>query len=218
VVKFFMLDASAGVGTDSFPGLASTALPLVLASTSPARSALLGALGVPFLAVAPGVDESFSEGTKVEDVVRTLAERKARAAAVLYPEALVLGADQLGEVEGRLLGKPAGRCEARAQLLSLSGKSHRLVTAVCLLGDGREETVVDEARLTLFHLSEAEVEAYLETGEWEGCAGSYRVEGRGQALFERIEGDRTSIQGLPMQVVVRLLRGRGVQLLSSGSP
>lgn len=193
--------------------MASTARALVLASTSPARRALLASLGLPFVAVAPGVDESFVEGMEVEDVVRTLAERKARAVAKVYPTALVLGADQLAEVGGRLLGKPQSRGEARAQLLSLSGTSHRLLTAVTLLGDGQEETVVDEARLTLFALSEAEVEAYLDTKEWEGCAGGYRVEGRGQALMERIEGDRTSIQGLPMQVVVRLLRGRGVALL-----
>jgi septum formation protein len=187
--------------------------PLVLASTSPARQALLRALGIPFLAVAPGVDESLPRGTGVEEAVRLLAERKARAVASLHPEALVLGADQLGEVDGRLLGKPANRDEARLQLRALSGRTHRLVTGVCLVGSGQEATVIEEARLTLFALREAEVEAYLDTGEWEGCAGGYRVEGRGQALFARIEGDRTCVQGLPMQVVVRLLRGRGVALL-----
>lgn len=88
---------------------------------------------------------------------------------------------------------------------------------MCLLESGREETVVDEARLTLYPLRGEELEAYLDTGEWKGCAGSYRVEGRGQALFERIEGDRTSIEGLPMQVVVRLLRGRGVPLLKAAA-
>ncbi len=142
-----------------------------------------------------------------------LAQRKARAVAARYPDALVLGADQLGEVEGQLLKKPTRREEARAQLQTLSGRSHRLLTAVCLTGGGAEETVVEEARLTLYALSEAEVDAYLDTGEWEGCAGSYRVEGRGQALMARIEGDRTCIQGLPMQAVVQLLRGRGVPLL-----
>ncbi len=186
---------------------------LVLASTSPARRALLGTLGLPFLAVAPGVDESFPTGMSVEEAVRTLALRKARAVAVRYPEALVLGADQLGEVEGRLLGKPANRDEARAQLRALAGRTHRLHTAVCLVDDGEEETAQEEASLTLFPLSEAELEAYLDTQEWEGCAGSYRVEGRGQALMERIAGDRTAVQGLPMQAVVRLLRGRGVPLL-----
>jgi septum formation protein len=189
--------------------------PLLLASTSPSRQRLLAALGLPFQTVAPGVDESFVVGTPVEVAVRTLAERKARAVAALHPEALVLGADQLGEVDGLVLGKPATREAARVQLRALSGRRHRLLTAVCLLEAGREETVVDEARLTLFPLSDAELEGYLDTGEWRGCAGSYRVEGRGQALFERIEGDRTSIEGLPMQVVVRLLRGRGVSLLAA---
>jgi septum formation protein len=186
---------------------------LVLASTSPARKALLATLGYPFEAVAPKVDESLPAGTEVEEAVRRLAARKARAVAHRYPEALVLGADQLGELDGRLLGKPAHREEARRQLLALAGRTHRLVTGVCLVGAGREETEVEEAQLTLFPLGEAEVEAYLNTGEWEGCAGSYRVEGRGQALFAKLLGDRTCIQGLPMQVVVRLLRGRGLRLL-----
>ena len=190
--------------------------PLFLASTSLARQRLLAALGIPFQTLAPGVDESLSVGTPVELAVRTLAERKARAVAALHPEALVLGADQLGEMKGLLLGKPATRDAARAQLRALAGRSHRLLTAVCLAGGGREETVVEDARLTLFPLSDAELEAYLDTAEWEGCAGGYRVEGRGQALFERIEGDRTSIEGLPMQVVVRLLRSRGVPLFAAG--
>jgi septum formation protein len=189
--------------------------PLVLASTSPARQALLGALGLPFTTVAPGVDESWVAGASLEEVVRTLAERKARAVAARYPEALVLGADQLGEVQGRVLGKPASRDEARLQLRALAGRRHRLLCAVCLLGDGQRETVVEEARLTLFPLSDPELEAYLDTQEWEGCAGGYRIEGQGQALMERIEGDRTCIQGLPMQAVVRLLRGRG---LLAGAP
>ena len=191
--------------------------PLLLASTSPARQALLGALGLSFVAVAPGVDESLPPGASVEEAVRVLAQRKARAVAGQYPGALVLGADQLGEVEGRLLGKPANRDAARAQLQALSGRTHRLLTAVCLLGGGQEETVVEEARLTVFPLRDAEVEAYLDTGEWEGCAGGYRVEGRGQALMERIEGDRTCVQGLPMLAVVRLLRGRGVPLLGAAT-
>ena len=186
---------------------------LLLASTSPARQALLASLGLPFQAVAPGVDESLPAGTAVEVAVRTLAQRKARAVAALHPGALVLGADQLGELDGRLLGKPATRDEARAQLRALAGRDHRLLTAVCLVGGGGEETVVEEARLTLWPLTADEVEAYLDTGEWEGCAGGYRIEGRGQALMARIEGDRTCIQGLPMTAVVRLLRARGVSPL-----
>jgi septum formation protein len=186
---------------------------LVLASTSPARQRLLAALGVPFLAVAPGVDESLPAGTPVEAAVGILAARKARAVAALHPHALVLGADQLGELDGQLLGKPAHRDAARLQLRALSGRTHRLLTAVCLLGGGGEETVVEEARLTLWPLRADELEAYLDSGEWEGCAGGYRIEGRGQALMERVEGDRTGIEGLPMALVVRLLRDRGVRPL-----
>ena len=159
------------------------------------------------------MEETLPPGTAVEAAVRTLAERKARAVTLRSPNALVLGADQLGEVDGHLLTKPADRAAARAQLRALSGRSHRLLTAVCLAGGGQEDTLVEEARLTAYPLTEAEVEAYLDTGEWEGCAGSYRVEGRGQALFERIDGDRTCIQGLPMQAVVKLLRARGLKLL-----
>jgi septum formation protein len=188
-------------------------LPLVLASTSPARRALLAALGLPFQAVAPGVDETLLGGHSVEGAVQLLAQRKARAVATRFPESLVLGADQLAELDGRLLGKPASRDEARAQLRTLAGRSHRLLTAVCLTGGGQEDTVLDEARLTLWPLTDAEVERYLDTGEWEGCAGGYRVEGRGQVLMARIDGDRTAIQGLPMAAVVRLLRARGVPLL-----
>jgi septum formation protein len=179
---------------------------------------LLAALGIPFLAVAPEVDETLAEGTGVEAAVRMLARAKAAAVLARHPGSLVLGADQLGEMEGQLLGKPRDRAEAERQLRALSGKTHRLLTAVCLLGDGREDMAVEEARLTFFSLTQTELEAYLDTGEWEGCAGGYRVEGRGQALMERIDGDRTCIQGLPMQAVVRLLRGRGVALLGASGP
>jgi septum formation protein len=171
-------------------------------------------LQLPFQVVAPGVEESLPPGTPVELAVRLLAERKARAVAAHHPDALVLGADQLGEVDGLLLGKPGSRDAARAQLRALRGRSHRLLTAVCLAEGESVETVVEEARLTLFALSDAELEAYLDTGEWEGCAGGYRVEGRGQALFEHLDGDRTCIEGLPMQAVVRLLRSRGVPLFA----
>jgi len=197
--------------------ISTPVLPLILASTSPARRVLLSALGLPFTAVAPGVEETLPEGVGVEEAVRTLAQRKARAVAAQFPGALVLGADQIGEMAGRLLQKPNSREEAQAQLRALSGRTHRLLTAVCLCGDGQEETVVEEARLQLYPLSEKELQAYLDTDEWQGCAASYRVEGRGQALMEHIEGDRTAIQGLPMQSVVRLLRRRGVPLLGQGA-
>src|SRR5512138_68151 len=179
---------------------------LLLASTSPARRALLGALGIPYTAESPGVAEDLPEGTPTDAAVRMLALRKARAVATRHPDALVLGADQLAEVDGRLLGKPESREAARLQLGSLLGRSHRLVTAVALVGGGDEQLELDVVTLRLHPVSPEELERYLDTGEWEGCAGGYRIEGRGQALVAALEGDRTSVQGLPMLPVVRMLR------------
>jgi septum formation protein len=186
---------------------------LLLASTSPARRVLLDGLGIPYTAEAPGVEEDLLAGTPVEDAVRMLALRKARAVAARHPDALVLGADQLAEVDGRALGKPGTREEARAQLGSLLGRSHRLLTAVALVGGGDEQLEVDVVTLRFFPVSPEELERYLDTGEWQGCAGGYRIEGRGQALVEALHGDRTSVQGLPMLPVVRMLRARGFPVL-----
>jgi MAF protein len=183
---------------------------LVLASTSPARKALLDALGVPYEAIAPGVDEVVPADTPVERATAMLARRKAAAVAKARPASLVLGADQLVELDGAALGKPADAGVALQQLRSLSGRTHRIITAVCLLGPGVDLEEVDVVGMTLFPLSEDELRRYVATGEWQGCAGGYRVEGRGQALFQDIQGDRTSVQGLPMLRVVRMLRRAGI--------
>jgi septum formation protein len=184
---------------------------LILASTSSARRALMEGLGLPYRAVAPGVAEAVGEGTPVLNAVAQLAERKARAVASRHPRCLVIGADQLVSLDGKALGKPADADAALAQLSAMAGRAHEILTGVCVLGPGYLVTEVDVARLHVRALSDDEARGYVATGEWQGCAGGYRVEGRGQALFARIEGDRTSIQGLPMQRVVRLLREAGVR-------
>src|SRR5215468_7595251 len=188
---------------------------LLLASTSPARRALLDGLGIPYTAEAPGVEEDLPAGTAVDAAVRMLALRKARAVAARHPGALVLGADQLAEVDGQVLGKPGSREEARAQLASLLGRSHRLLTAVALVGGGEEQLELDVVTLRFHPVPPDELERYLDTGEWQGCAGGYRIEGRGQALVDALDGDRTSVQGLPMLPVVRMLRARGFPLLGA---
>ncbi|MBL9039877.1 MAG: septum formation protein Maf [Archangium sp.] len=188
---------------------------MLLASTSSARRQLLSALGVSFRAVAPEVGEDVALGTPVMHAVAMLAERKARAVALKHPTALVIGSDQLVALGGQALGKPADAAVARSQLASLRGRTHDICTGVCVVGPGFCTTEVDVARLTVWPLRDDELDAYVATGEWEGCAGGYRVEGRGQALFSRIEGDRSAIQGLPMQRVVRLLREAGFPLLTA---
>jgi septum formation protein len=149
--------------------------------------------------------------------VQQLAERKARAVHQRHPQAWVLGADQLVEVDGEVLAKPATREAARAQLGKLLGSTHDICTGVCLLGPGHAAQAVEVARLTFYPVGAQELERYLDTGEWEGCAGSYRVEGQGQALLQRLEGDRSNVQGLPMLTVVRMLRDAGFRFFNGSA-
>ncbi|MEW5743304.1 MAG: Maf family protein [Myxococcota bacterium] len=196
------------------PFLAGLYTELLLASTSPARRALMDGLGLPYRAVSPEVDEDVPEGTPAVHAVALLAERKARAVLAKNPGALVIGADQLVSLEGKTLGKPPDEYAAGKQLRALSGKTHDIYTALCVVGPAFLVNEVDAARLSVVPLTDDDVAGYVATGEWKGCAGGYRVEGRGQALFARIEGDRTAIQGLPMQRVVRVLREAGLKLFA----
>jgi len=195
-----------------FRGRTFSMADLVLASTSPARRALLEQVGLAFRAEAPGVEERLDPAADPIAQARDLALRKAQAVAQRHPGALVVGADQVLVLGGRALGKPADEAEARAQLRSMGGATHALVTGVAVVGPGGTFQGHEETRLTVRALAAAEIDAYLATGEWRGCAGGYRVEGRGLALFERIDGDWTNVLGLPMPLLLGELRRRGVPL------
>lgn len=187
---------------------------LVLASTSRFRRALLEAAGIPFRAVAPEVDETAPTGLAPRPLARALALKKALAVSARFPAALVIGSDQTAELDGRLLRKPASRAEARRQLRSMSGKVHHLHTGLALVrAEPRLRSVtVQSARLALRALTDREIEAYLDTGEWEGCAGSYRIEEQGLKLMREVRGEHSVIVGLPMVRLVRLLAGAGFPL------
>ena len=184
---------------------------LLLASTSSARRSLMTGLGLPFRAISPEVDEDLEPNTPIHHGVALLAERKARAVHTHNPGSLVIGADQLVSVSGHVLGKPANAAAARIQLKQLRGKTHEIVTGLCVVGPAFLVNEIDVAMMTVVPLTDAEIDGYVATNEWQGCSGGYRVEGRGQAIFSRIEGDRTAIQGLPMQRVVRILREAGIR-------
>lgn len=193
---------------------------VVLASTSRYRRELVERLGIEVDVMSPDFDERTAETAlgawSLEDRARALALGKARSLAPKYPHALILGADQMAEVDGEVLHKPGTASSARAQLRRLSGRTHRLVTAVTLVrgADGREETVVDVHRLTMRALSDAAIARYVERDQPLDCAGSYKIEALGIALFERIEGtDFTAIVGLPLTAVVTLLGRFGVDVL-----
>lgn len=185
---------------------ASSLRPLILASASPQRRALLSDLGERFEVVAPGVDETPPPGPLV-DAVRALARRKAEAVARAHPGATVLGADTVIERDGALLGKPADADEARAMLRALAGRSHLVHTGVAVVraGSGLARDGAATTTVLFRPLSEAEIEAYVRSGEPFGKAGAYAIQGGAERFVERVDGDLDNVVGLPMRLVTRLL-------------
>jgi septum formation protein len=182
------------------------AAPLVLASTSPQRRAILAQLRIPFEAVEPGYVEDDPPDADAVELVRSHAEGKARS--VHAPGRLVLGVDTTVVLGGRVYGKPGGREEAAAMLADLAGRTHEVVSGLCLLGPGCEELVDEVTRVTFRPLTARDVEAYLDTGEWEGRAGAYAIQGVGAGLVEGIEGDYLNVVGLPAARLVAILAAR----------
>jgi len=196
--------------------------PLVLASASATRVALLKAAGLAFRCVAPAVDESAvlaalrSAGAAAEEAAMSLAELKARSASGRSPPgSLVVGADQILELDGAWLEKPADLAAARAQLASLRGRTHRLVSAAVVVKEGaRIWHAAQTAELTVRPFSDAFLEAYLERcGETVlSSVGAYRLEGLGAQLVSRVRGDHFTILGLPLLPLLAFLREQRVLL------
>lgn len=186
-------------------------MPLILASTSIYRRELLDRLGLPYQALPHRVDErqEAPAGGSPEEIALHLAVAKAKSLA--DGTAHVLASDQLVDLDGAVLGKPGSAAAAIEQLRRMSGRTHRLLTAVALAHpDGRVETALDLCRLTMRALEDEEIERYVRVDQPVDCAGSYKIERLGIALFSRIEGeDFTAITGLPLITVARLLRQAG---------
>ena len=185
---------------------------LILASTSPYRRALLERLGVPFRSVAPPFDEEASKGERASprELAEALASGKAESVQAGEPDAVVIGCDQLVAFEGRVFGKPGTAEGAVAQLLAMSGRTHELITAMVILAPGRRFEHTDVARLTMRRLGRAAIERYVERDRPFDCAGSYKLEQGGVALFERIvSDDHTAITGLPLLALTGALAELG---------
>ncbi len=193
--------------------------PLVLASKSMARQAMLTAAGIDFVAAPTDFDETplkrryLAAGKPAAALAATLAEAKARAASPEGADAVIIGADQVLTCEGRLFDKAPDKTGARSVLRQLSGRGHELHVAVCVLGPGsvvwRHESL---ARLWMRPLSDDFIDGYLEQagGEVLWSVGCYQIEGPGVQLFERIEGDHFTIQGLPLLPLLDYLRRAGL--------
>lgn len=182
-------------------------LPLVLASTSPQRRAILEQLGLPFEVVAPEYEETG------EDPLEHAAEK---ARSVDGGDRPVLGVDTIVRCDGRVLGKPDHVGEAEEMLETLSGREHEVVSGLCLRTAAWEELHTETTRVVFRPLTARDIASYIETGEWEGRAGAYAIQGRGAVLVERVDGDYFNVVGLPVSRLVRLLAERFAGLYGLG--
>ncbi|WP_368927044.1 nucleoside triphosphate pyrophosphatase [Serratia marcescens] len=189
---------------------------LLLASTSPYRKMLLEKLQLPFDCAAPEVDETPLPGEGAEALVLRLAAAKAQALALAYPEHLIIGSDQVCVIDGSITGKPHTEENARAQLRQASGQPVTFYTGLALY-NGRSKQL--QALCEPFHvhfraLSEAEIAAYVRLEQPLNCAGSFKSEGLGIALFDRLEGrDPNALIGLPLIALLEMLRAEGINPL-----
>lgn len=192
--------------------------PLVLASTSPYRRELLGRLGLAFSVCSPDVDETPNAEESPADLVRRLAEAKARAGAQQHMDAaLVIGSDQVAVVDDEVLGKPGSFERACEQLTRLSGRRVTFLTGLCLYNTALQRTQVDMVPFTVEfrRLTHHQIAAYVRREQPLNCAGSFKSEGLGISLFTRMEGeDPTALVGLPLIRLVDMLTAEGVEVLS----
>jgi septum formation protein len=195
--------------------LGSAQARLTLASTSPQRSAILDQLGIPFAAVAPEYLEDDPPDADPVELVRRHAEGKARS--VHRDGGVTLGVDTTVVLDGRVYGKAFDGEGARAMLSALSGRTHRVVSGLCLLGAGDDAVAHAVTAVTFRRLAKAAIADYVASGEWEGRAGGYAIQGLGGRLVERIDGDYLNVVGLPGALVVALLETHAPQLLDPRS-
>lgn len=191
-------------------------LPLLLASSSTYRRELLARLHLPFVCSSPDIDESHRPGESAIELVKRLAEQKARALAASHPAHLIIGSDQVAVLGDRIIGKPHTFDKAREQLLAASGTSVTFLTGLALLNSQTGHCQVDCVPFTVHmrQLDEARIERYLRLEQPYDCAGSFKAEGLGITLFDRIESqDPTALIGLPLIALSRLLREAGVDVI-----
>ena len=185
----------------------------MLASASPRRAELLRAAGIPFEVAVADVDESQHPGEDAEAYVRRVAAAKAARVAASHPGRPVLGADTTVVLDGEVLGKPLDAAEAVAMLGRLSGRSHRVLTGVCLIGaDGRAETSVACTTVEFRAVTASEIERYVASGEPMDKAGAYAIQGGAGGFVTRIDGDFDNVVGLPVALIQAMCRGLGIQV------
>ena len=186
---------------------------IVLASTSPFRRELLSRLCIPFETAAPDVDETSLPGETPEQLVVRLSEAKARAVSEQFPESLIIGSDQVAVLDGQIIGKPLTHDNAVKQLKRASGKRVAFLTGLCLYNTQTERVQLDVIPyfVVFRNLSDRQIENYLQKETPYNCAGSFKSEGLGISLFNRMEGDDpNALIGLPLIRLIHMLDSEGV--------
>jgi septum formation protein len=180
---------------------------LILASSSPQRSAILTKIGLPFKAVSPEVDETAHDRLSPEKTARYLARLKAVTVAEKMSGSLVLGADTVVAIGRRMYGKPENEDEARTFLRTFSGRSHGVITALCLCDEATRRLGMATAytRVLFSRLSDEMIDWYIRTGEWRGAAGGYRIQGQGARFVRSLMGLESTVIGLPVYTLMKLL-------------
>lgn len=207
-----LADGSAAQGRQS----PQATRPLILASTSAPRRELLSRLGIAFEVVPPEVDETPLPGEDPEALPARLAVAKASAVAAVRRRGLVIGSDQIGLLEGRVVGKPGTHERALEQLLAAAGRTMRFLSAVCVLDaeSGRRQLAQAITTIRFRDFDEARAQAYLDRDKPYECAGSFRSESLGVVLIDAMESDDpTAILGMPLISVARMLENEGIDLL-----
>ena len=187
---------------------------LILASSSPRRREIFALLGLPFETIAPDFEEILVSYRHAEEEVLDFALGKARSVANANPDSIVIGSDTMILIDGEKLGKPSGIENARQMLRALSGKVHRIFTSVVILdgagGPGLQS--VEQVAVKMRAFTDGEIERYLSLGESLDKAGAYSIQGEGGALIESIDGDYLAAVGLPLRLIARYFKSRGIQL------
>lgn len=188
---------------------------LILSSTSPFRKTLLEKLGIPFTSASPNIDEVALANENAQQLVRRLAEKKAKAVATTHPNALIIGSDQVATIDGSIVGKPGNRAKAIEQLVQASGKKITFYTGLCLYNSHTEQSQLccEQFHVHFRSLELAQIERYLDIEQPYNCAGSFKSEGLGIALFRKLEGDDpNSLIGLPLIRLIDMLANEGVSV------
>lgn len=194
--------------------------PIILASSSPRRQEILKMLDIPFQVILPNIDETLTSSVDTEDIPELLAREKASAVIHSLPSQQeiqwVLGADTVIVKNGRIFGKPQSADEAAEFLKEFQGSTHTVITAVVLYNGKQKSTTsrVAKTKVTFAPMSDDEIQWYLESGEWHGAAGGYRIQSLASIFIEKIEGSQSCVTGLPIHELYDMLKEQNYSILN----